>query len=73
MVKYLELSVGELILDQENPRLPSSANQSEALQRLIELSPNHFRTMMQSIKDNGLDPGDSLYVIAGGAVGDCSR
>ncbi len=65
MVDYIELSVDEMLLDQDNPRLGSAGSQSEALQRLIDLNPSHFRKMMQSIKDNGLDPGDSLYVIAG--------
>jgi hypothetical protein len=65
MVDYVELSVDEMLLDQDNPRLGSASSQSEALQRLIELNPSHFRKMMQSIKDNGLDPGDSLYVMAG--------
>ena len=65
MVDYIELSVDDMLLDQDNPRLGSAASQSEALQRLIDLNPSHFRKMMQSIKDNGLDPGDSLYVIVG--------
>lgn len=65
MVDYIELSVDDMLLDQDNPRLGSAASQSEALQRLIDLDPSHFRKMMQSIKDNGLDPGDSLYVIVG--------
>lgn len=65
MVDYVELSVDDLLLDQDNPRLGSAGSQSEALQRLIDLNPSHFRKMMQSIKDNGLDPGDSLYVIVG--------
>ncbi len=67
MVDYIELSVDEMLLDQDNPRLGSAGSQSEALQRLIDLNPGHFRKMMQSIKENGLDPGDSLYVIAGEA------
>lgn len=65
MVDYVELSVDDLLLDQDNPRFGSASSQSEALQRLIDPNPSHFRKMMQSIKDNGLDPGDSLYVIAG--------
>ncbi len=63
MVEYLELSIDELLLDEDNPRLGSAGNQSEALERLIELNPAHFRTLMHSIKENGIDPGDSLYVI----------
>lgn len=64
MVEYLELSMQELLLDENNPRLGSVANQAEALEEIIRLDEGHFRTMMLSIKENGLDPGDSLYVIA---------
>jgi hypothetical protein len=70
MVKYLELSVEELLLDQDNPRLGSVAGQAEALDAIIHLSDSQFRTMMLSIKDNGLDPGDNLYVIEEQGNGD---
>jgi hypothetical protein len=60
---YLDLSIDELLLDEDNPRLGSVATQSQALEKIIELNPAHFRNMMLSIKDDGLDPGDSLYVI----------
>jgi hypothetical protein len=63
MVEYLELTIDDLILDEDNPRLGSVGSQSEALEELIRLNPNHFRNLMLSIKENGLDPGDSLYVI----------
>lgn len=65
MTEQLDVSVEDLLLDQENPRLGSAASQNEALQALIELNPEHFKNLMNSIKENGLDPGDSLYVIAG--------
>ncbi|MEM9524611.1 MAG: hypothetical protein AAF982_11630, partial [Pseudomonadota bacterium] len=45
-------------------------SQSEALEALIRVNQTHFRNMMLSIKGNGLDPGDSLYVIEGGQEGD---
>lgn len=63
MVEYLELSIDELLLDEDNPRLGAARNQSEALEMLVNLNQGHFRNLMISIKDNGLDPGDSLYVI----------
>lgn len=63
MVEYLELTIDELLLDEENPRLGAVANQSEALDALLKLNQSHFRNLMLSIKRNGLDPGDSLYVI----------
>lgn len=59
----MELSVDDLLLDPDNPRIGSVNSQAEALEAIVRLDPNHFRTMMQSIVDNGLDPGDSLYII----------
>ena len=41
----------------------STESQSEALAGLVTLNPGHFRNLMGSIRDEGLDPGDSLYVI----------
>lgn len=70
MVEYLELSIDELLLDEDNPRLGRVGSQSQALERLIELNPAHFRTLMLSIKENGMDPGDSLYVIEADESGD---
>ncbi|MDN7353320.1 hypothetical protein [Acetobacter senegalensis] len=63
MVEYIELSIDELMLDEDNPRLGSVNNQSAALEAIVKLSESHFRKLMISIKNNGLDPGDSLYVI----------
>ena len=63
MTEHLELTIDQLLLDQENPRLGSTASQSEALAGLVLLNPGHFRNLMGSIRDEGLDPGDSLYVI----------
>ena len=65
MVEYLELSIDELLLDNDNPRLGSVNSQSEALEAIVNLNVAHFRNLMLSIKDNGLDPGDNLYVIEG--------
>ena len=63
MVEHLELSIDELLLDQENPRLGSTSSQSEALAGIIRLNIGHFQNLMGSIRDDGLDPGDSLYVV----------
>lgn len=63
MTEHLELSIDELLLDLDNPRLGSVSSQSEALASLVRLNPSHFRNLMASIRDDGLDPGDSLYVI----------
>ena len=63
MIEHLELSVDELILDLDNPRLGSTSSQSEALASIVRLNPGHFQNLMASIRDDGLDPGDSLYVV----------
>jgi hypothetical protein len=63
MVEYLELSIDELLLDENNPRLGSVNSQSAALEAIVHLNEAHFRNLMLSIKNNGLDPGDSLYVV----------
>ena len=58
-----EAEVGDLLLDLENPRTGKVVGQAEALEEIIKLNGQHFRNMMQSIKENDLDPGDSFYVI----------
>jgi hypothetical protein len=63
MIQHLELSIDELLLDEDNPRLGSVNSQSAALEAIVHLNESHFRNLMLSIKNNGLDPGDSLYVI----------
>ena len=63
MIEYLELFIDELLLDLDNPRLGSTSSQSEALASIVRLDPGHFLNMMGSIRDDGLDPGDSLYVV----------
>jgi hypothetical protein len=62
-MERLELSVDDLLLDLQNPRIGHAANQSEALSAIVELNPEHFRTMMRSIHDHGLDPGDAFYLV----------
>lgn len=61
--EQIDVEFDALLLDEENPRLGSAADQPEALEKLINLNPTHFRNLMVSIRDNDLDPGDSLYVI----------
>lgn len=63
MIKHIEVGIDELILDLDNPRLGSTSSQSEALAGIVRLNPGHFRNLMASIRDDGLDPGDSLYVV----------
>ncbi len=63
MIDHVELSIDDLLLDVENPRLGSTSSQSDALASIVRLNPGHFRNLMESIRDDGLDPGDSLYVV----------
>lgn len=63
MIERLELSIDELLLDLDNPRLGATSSQTEALASIVRLNPGYFRNLMASIRDDGLDPGDSLYVI----------
>ncbi len=62
MDKY-ELSIEDLQLDLQNPRLVEADTQLGALKALIDIGPSYFRTLMNSIKDHGLDPGDAFYVL----------
>lgn len=59
-----EASLEELLLDLDNPRMTPVTTQAEALEGLVRLDPAKFRNMMKSIRDHGLDPGDSFYVIS---------
>lgn len=59
----LELPVEDLLLDKENPRIGQVGTQTEALSAIVDLDTRFFRTMMNSIREHGLDPGDSFYVI----------
>lgn len=63
MVNYHELNIDQLLLDTENPRIGSVESQLSALAAIINLNPQYFQNMMESIKDDGLDPGDRFYVI----------
>lgn len=55
--------VKDLLLDQDNPRIGHVASQPEALEAIIELDERHFKEMMTSVRDHGIDPGDSFYVV----------
>jgi hypothetical protein len=59
----VEVEVESLLLDLRNPRIGTVASQSEALAAIISLDTRHFKTMMESIKAHGLDPGDAFYLI----------
>lgn len=63
MTKHITLPIRRLQLDLDNPRLGSASSQSEALASIVRLNRTHFANLMESIREHGLDPGDSLYVI----------
>lgn len=62
-MQKLDLPIEDLTLDLANPRLGGVATQNEAMRGLIGLSLSYFKTLMTSIRDNGLDPGDAFYVL----------
>lgn len=63
MIEPIQAVIDELLLDMDNPRLGSVSSQIAAIEALVMQNDKHFLKMMQSIKENGLDPGDSLYTI----------
>jgi hypothetical protein len=65
-IEKIEVEVADLLFDQHNPRTGSVASQSDALAAIVKLSARNFKNMMQSIRDHGLDPGDSFYLVQEG-------
>lgn len=63
MSERVEVAIEDLLLDHENPRLGTVESQPEALRELVELSPRNFAAMMESVKANGLDPGDLFFLV----------
>ena len=66
----LEVEVDDLLLDLENPRIGSVTSQPEALEEIVRLSTRNFKNMMHSIREHGLDPGDSFYLVQEEEEGD---
>ncbi len=62
LAKIFDAKVGDLSLDLSNPRIESATSQPDALRQLIQLNENHFRHLIRSVMQNGLDPGDAFYV-----------
>lgn len=63
-MEKFEAPLEDLQLDLLNPRLVEAETQLDALKALVDIGPGLFRTLMISIRDNGLDPGDAFYVLA---------
>ncbi|WP_426025682.1 hypothetical protein [Brevundimonas sp. TSRC1-1] len=65
-IDKLEVEIDDLVLDLDNPRTGTVSAQADALEAIVRLNGTHFKNMMLSIKDHGLDPGDSFYVVEEG-------
>jgi hypothetical protein len=63
MYEEIEVAIDDLLLDHQNPRLGTTGSQVATLRSLIQLSVRNFNTMMTSIKEHGLDPGDLFYLV----------
>jgi hypothetical protein len=63
MFVRIDVEVGELVLDVGNPRIDRPSGENGAISQILNLNTRHFFTIMESIRDNGLDPGDLPYVI----------
>lgn len=63
LAERIEVAIEDLLLDHENPRLGSVISQPDALRELVELSVRNFEGMMESVKVNGLDPGDLFFLV----------
>jgi len=60
----LDLSIDQLLLDSENPRIGSASNQRDALQKIIDDQGDKLAELAQDISDEGLSPIERLLVIS---------
>jgi hypothetical protein len=58
----VDLTIEQLSLDNENPRIDSAASQREALQKVIADEPEKLVRLAKSIAKRGLNPMDRLLV-----------
>jgi hypothetical protein len=59
----IQLNLGELLLDLENPRISKATNQREVLQKIIEDQDLKLVVLAESIVADGLNPMDRWLVI----------
>jgi len=59
----IELTLEELILDQENPRISKASSQREVLQKIIEDQDLKLVVLAESIVGDGLNPMDRWLVL----------
>jgi len=58
----VDLTIDQLLLDDENPRINSAPSQREALRKIIADEPEKFVVLARSIASKGLNPMDRLLV-----------
>lgn len=59
----IKLKVDDLVLDHDNPRIPSAAGQQDALQKVIRDQKSKLVVLAESIVEHGLSPMDRLLVL----------
>jgi hypothetical protein len=60
----VNLSIDNLLLDSENPRIGSASNQRDALQKIIDDQGDKLAELAQDISSEGLSPIERLLVIS---------
>ena len=58
----VDLTIEQLSLDSDNPRINSASSQREALQKMVSEEPEKFVRLARSIVRHGLSPMDRLLV-----------
>lgn len=59
----LELTIDQLLLDSENPRITNAANSRDALQKVLDDQGKKLAELAENIVDEGMSPIDRLLVI----------
>lgn len=59
----IKLKIDDLVLDHDNPRIPSAAGQQDALQKVIRDQKTKLVGLAESIIEHGLNPMDRLLVL----------
>src|ERR1700722_16054972 len=59
----IDLSIDDLILDTENPRIPSADSQRDAIQRILAEQGEKLFALAESIAADGMSPIDRLLVV----------
>lgn len=63
MAELIDLTLDDLLLDHDNPRIGSVESQIEALQKIINEQEHRLLNLAADIATNGLSPIDLMYVI----------